>query len=90
MRATALVAVPARRAFSFRLAPARRGERERREKMSAIEKTSDQPERESEQDEAKRPAGKIPDSETTTPLFLRDRTEGRKGDAQDEKDEMGE
>jgi len=70
--------------------PEAEGERERREKMSAIEKTDDQPGREPSVGEAERPDGKIPGGETTTPLFLRNGTEGRKGDEQDEKDEMGE
>jgi hypothetical protein len=70
--------------------PEAEGEREMREGVSAMERTDDQPEEEPEQSEAERPAGKIPGGETPTPLFLRNGTEGRKGDAQDEKDEMGE
>ena len=70
--------------------PEAEGDRERREEMSAMEETDYQMGRESAEGEAKRPGGKIPDSATPTPLFLRDVAEGRKGDAQDEKDEMGE
>ena len=70
--------------------PEAEGDRERREETSAMEKPDDQTERASGQDEVKRPDGKIPHGETTTPLFLRDGREGLKGDAQDEKDEMGE
>ena len=55
-----------------------------------MEETDDQMGRESAEGEAKRPGGKIPDGATPTPLFLRDVADGRKGDAQDEKDEMGE
>ena len=55
-----------------------------------MEETDDQMGREPAEGEAKRPGGKIPAGATPTPLFLRDVAEGRKGDAQDEKDEMGE
>jgi hypothetical protein len=34
--------------------------------------------------------GNVPDEEHTVPLFLREGSDGRKGDAQDEKDEVGE
>jgi hypothetical protein len=40
--------------------------------------------------EIKKPATENPSKESSTPLFLRDNSEGNKGDAQDEKDEMGE
>ena len=55
---------------------------------------SEQPEREAQsgagEDEARRPAGQKPDGVHEVPLFLRGRNDGRKGDAQDEKDETGE
>jgi hypothetical protein len=34
--------------------------------------------------------GNVPDKEHTVPLFLREGSDGHKGDAQDEKDEVGE
>lgn len=58
--------------------------------MSASEKQSDGPGRGRETDEARRPVGNVPDKEHTVPLFLREGSDGRKGDAQDEKDEVGE
>lgn len=55
---------------------------------------SEQPEREAEggaeEVEARRPGGQPSDGVHEVPLFLRERSDGRKGDAQDEKDEMGE
>lgn len=36
------------------------------------------------------PASEPPNQESDTPLFLRDGAEGKKGDAQDEKDKTGE
>lgn len=55
---------------------------------------SEEPEREAQsgaaEDEARRPAGKPSGGVHEVPLFLRGRNDGRKGDAQDEKDEMGE
>lgn len=58
--------------------------------MSASEKLKDESGREPEEDEARRPVGNVPDGEHPVPLFLRDRSDGRKGDAQDEKDGAGE
>ncbi|HZT61416.1 MAG TPA: hypothetical protein VFA21_22605 [Pyrinomonadaceae bacterium] len=58
--------------------------------MSAGEKPNDEPAREPEAEEARRPAGSVPDEEHPDPLFLKDRNDGRKGDAQDEKDAVGE
>ena len=58
--------------------------------MSAGEKQSAESGREREAVEARRSAGNVADSEHTVPLFLRDSSDGRKGDAQDEKDEVGE
>lgn len=54
------------------------------------EEPSAGPGRESEVREARPPAGNVPDEEHPVPLFLRDGADGRKGDAQDEKDEVGE
>jgi hypothetical protein len=58
--------------------------------VSASEKLSDGSGREQEREEARRPAGNVPDGEHPVPLFLRDGSDGRKGDAQDEKDGVGE
>jgi hypothetical protein len=56
--------------------------------------TSEQPEKDaqrgSEEQKARRPGGRPADGAHEVPLFLRDRSDGRKGDAQDEKDEAGE
>lgn len=51
---------------------------------------SEEPRREAKADKARPPAGNVPDEEHPVPLFLRDGADGRKGDAQDEKDEVGE
>ncbi len=55
---------------------------------------SEQPEMEAQsganEDEARQTAGQPPDGVHEVPLFLRGRNDGRKGDAQDEKDEAGE
>jgi hypothetical protein len=40
--------------------------------------------------EVKEPGYENPFDASSTPLFLRDSPDGQKGDAQDEKDEMGE
>jgi len=65
--------------------------------MSVSEKPSDESGREQEAGEARRPAGNVPDpfgnvpdKEHPVPLFLRDGSDGRKGNAQDEKDGVGE
>jgi hypothetical protein len=47
-------------------------------------------ERDAEEAKAQRPAGRKPDDPHPTPLFLRDASDGAKGNAQDEKDEMAE
>ena len=58
--------------------------------MSASEEPSERPGREAKANEARPPAGNVPNEKHPVPLFLRDGTDGRKGDAQDEKDEVGE
>lgn len=58
--------------------------------MSANEETNDASVRESETVNDERRTGQIPDSRHPVPLFLRDGADGRKGNAQDEKDETGE
>ena len=58
--------------------------------MSASERPKDDAERGPEEDEARRPGGQSRDGGREVPLFLRDRSDGLKGDAQDEKDEVGE
>lgn len=58
--------------------------------MSASEQPEDEARREPEEDRAQRPAGRPPDGGPELPLFLRDRSDGRKGNPQDEKDEAGE
>lgn len=57
--------------------------------MSTREKLSDEPGRDREENEA-RPVGNVPDEGQEVPLFLRDTSDGWKGDAQDEKDSVGE
>ena len=58
--------------------------------MSASEQPKNEAERGREGDKAQWPVGQLPDGDDEVPLFLRDRSDGRKGNAQDEKDEMGE
>jgi hypothetical protein len=58
--------------------------------VSASERPSAESGSGREAGEARRPAGNVPDDEHAVPLFLRDGNDGRKGDAQDEKDEVGE
>ena len=61
--------------------------------MSANEKTSDESGEGPETvnaDNAERHTGQTPDGGHPVPLFLRDLSDGRKGNAQDEKDEMEE
>jgi hypothetical protein len=43
-----------------------------------------------EEGETKEPIYENPVNESSTPLFMRDSSEGNKGNAQDEKDETGE
>jgi hypothetical protein len=58
--------------------------------MGASEQPKDDAERGAEEVEARGHGGQTPDGVREVPLFLRGRSDGRKGDAQDEKDEMGE
>ena len=58
--------------------------------MSASEQPKHEAEKGAEEDLAPRPFGQLPYGEHEVPLFLRDVSDGRKGNAQDEKDEMGE
>ena len=58
--------------------------------MSASEQPKKEAERSSEEDEARRPVGQPSDGVHEVPLFLRGRSDGHKGDAQDEKDGTGE
>jgi hypothetical protein len=55
---------------------------------------SEQPEQEvggrPGEDKSRRPAERPSEGVQEVPLFLRGRSDGRKGDAQDEKDEAGE
>jgi hypothetical protein len=56
--------------------------------MSASEQPEQESEGRPEEVEARRPVGRPSDGVQEAPLFLRGRSDGRKGDAQDEKDEM--
>ena len=58
--------------------------------MSASEQPKNDAESVREGDEARRPGGQLSDDDHEVPLFLRGRSDGHKGDAQDEKDETGE
>ena len=58
--------------------------------MSASEQPKDDAQREPDEDQARRPGGRQPDGVQEVPLFLRGKSDGRKGDAQDEKDGVGE
>ncbi len=58
--------------------------------MSASDQPTREAERAPEEDEARRHGRQTPDEAHEVPLFLRGRSDGRKGDAQDEKDETGE
>lgn len=58
--------------------------------MSASEQPKNDAERGREEDKARRPGGQLSDGVQEVPLFLRGRSDGHKGDAQDEKDETGE
>lgn len=58
--------------------------------MSANEQTKNEAQREPEEDEAGQPVEQPPTGVHEVPLFLRDSSDGRKGNAQDEKDETGE
>jgi hypothetical protein len=58
--------------------------------MGASEEPKDDAERAPEEDKARRHGGRPSDGAHEVPLFLRGASDGRKGDAQDEKDETGE
>jgi hypothetical protein len=58
--------------------------------MDASTQPKDEEQREPEADEARGNFKRMPDRGHEVPLFLRDRSDGRKGDAQDEKDGVGE
>ena len=58
--------------------------------MSASEQPKNETERGSEEVKARRPAGQSSEEGHEVPLFLRGGSDGHKGNAQDEKDEMGE
>ena len=58
--------------------------------MDASEQPKDEEQREPEEDKARSNSGRLPGGGHELPLFLRDRSDGRKGDAQDEKDGIGE
>ena len=58
--------------------------------MSASEQPDNEARREPEEDKTPAPAGRKPDGGHELPLFLRGGSDGQKGNAQDEKDEMGE
>ena len=67
----------------------KRSRRRKVKEMSASEQPQDEARREPEEDEARNHVGQ-PRGGHELPLFLRDISDGRKGNAQDEKDEMGE
>lgn len=58
--------------------------------MSASEQPKDDAESAAEEVQAPQSGGKPHDGAHEVPLFLRGRSDGSKGDAQDEKDEVGE
>ena len=58
--------------------------------MSESEQPKDETERGPEEVKAPRPGGQSADAGEEVPLFLRGRSDGPKGDAQDEKDGTGE
>lgn len=58
--------------------------------MSANEQPKDEAKRGPEADETRRPVGEQSDGSNELPLFLRGRSDAHKGNAQDEKDEIGE
>lgn len=58
--------------------------------MSAGEQPKKEAERGPEEDKARGAGGQTPDGVHEVPLFLRGTSDGRKDDAQDEKDESGE
>lgn len=58
--------------------------------MSAMEEPEQEAQRAPEKERTQRPFGQMPDGGQEVPLFLRDLSDGWKGNPQDEKDEMGE
>ncbi|HEX8148642.1 MAG TPA: hypothetical protein VF591_15785 [Pyrinomonadaceae bacterium] len=58
--------------------------------MSASDQPKTEAERGSDEDKDRRPGVQPSGGVHEVPLFLKGRSDGRKGDAQDEKDEMGE
>ena len=58
--------------------------------MSANETPKDEAVREPEDDQSRQSAGPASGGGNKVPLFLRGRSDGYKGDEQDEKDEVGE
>ncbi|MDT5269884.1 MAG: hypothetical protein QOH49_2070 [Acidobacteriota bacterium] len=58
--------------------------------MGASEQPKNEEQREPEEDKVRSNFGRQPDGGYDLPLFLRDKSDGRKGDAQDEKDGIGE
>jgi len=58
--------------------------------MSASERPQNETGRELEEDGGERHTGNLADEKHPVPLFLRGRSDGRQGDAQDEKDEAAE
>lgn len=58
--------------------------------MSASEQPEQEAQREPEADRSRKHVGQMPADGREVPLFLRDRSDGWKGNEQDEKDEMGE
>ncbi|HEX8190061.1 MAG TPA: hypothetical protein VF586_17020 [Pyrinomonadaceae bacterium] len=58
--------------------------------MSASEQPKKEAEGRPDEDQGGQPGVQTPDAGHEVPLFLRGRSDGRKGDAQDEKDEAGE
>jgi hypothetical protein len=58
--------------------------------MRANDRPNDEPLRRPEDEQGANQIGNIPDENHSVPLFLRNSSDGRKGDAQDEKDETAE
>jgi len=68
----------------------KRSRRRKVKEMSASEQPQDEAQREPEEDKARNPVGQPRGGGHELPLFLRDISDGQKGNEQDEKDEMGE
>jgi hypothetical protein len=58
--------------------------------MDASEQPKSEEQREPEEDKVQSNPGRPPGGGQELPLFLRGKSDGRKGDAQDEKDGIGE